>query len=522
MPFYNPFIQDEDELLAQDPVTAANMAPPVATPPPQDNNQAIPPQMMPPDYLKQESIFDNPDFKMLQQMVNRKPSPEEQARRDAEDSDMRTRSMFSNLAAIATGGRPTPSAELDKLIYEKRRHQDDDKINKYKTLLDMYGNVQTSQNNAAQKKLTTLNTYLDTVPGSPKAKQNLPNFQGYLNMMKGSLGLSSKQMGLGPEDIAPIAAEIDSYAKNADKMSYAEQEKARANIKQSVDQVLNVGRSVGMSQQGMQNFQLKGIENAQDRELKERALNLHAFDSSENRALRRDLAERAEADRRSKLDAKLGEDEQKRTDKMSQLAVDELTIRPDMMPSSQDAKKISDAKQSLDVMNMNIDEMKRMVRDKGIPLTTFTDAGSKASGLLTDLRLQAKELYRLGVLNGPDLDLLSKVFPENVGPTAYAKELFQKHTGDKKGLEGQLDEVQKRIKEGFVRAAEAHKYDASDYRKKHGLPQRNINTAKMPSSNLINQAKDALKLNSGASPGLRDAARKALREAGMVPEDYEK
>jgi len=297
MSFYNPFVQDEDELIAQDPATAANMGPPVPTPP-QDNTQAVPPQMLPPDLLKQESIFDNPDFQALQQLVNRRPSPEEQARRSAEDNDMRTRSMFSNLAAIASGGRPTPAAELDKLIYDKRRQQDDDKINKYKTLLDMYGNVQTSQNNAAQKRLTTLNTYMDSVPGSPKAKQNAANFLSHLEHYKMLAKQNAKQMNQDPEELMKIISNIDSYAANADKMSFSQQEKLKADLDKNIGQDLSAGRNVAMAQQSQSGSEFNKSKEEWDRKM-DLARNQNERDRIENERARQELAREQHAEGKS-------------------------------------------------------------------------------------------------------------------------------------------------------------------------------------------------------------------------------
>lgn len=240
----NPFFQDEDELIAQN-----GMAPGLQVAPPQEQ-QTPPPQMMPPQFSRQQSIFDNPEFQKLQQLLTSKPSVYDRQQLAEQENGLRHRALYDDLASIASGGHPASSLEVDKMIADKLNHQKFDKINTYKSLLDIYGNLQNSQLTNDQKKLATYNSYLDTTPGSPKAQANAENFKNGIDHYQALMRQNADMVGMKKEDLQAQLDNLNKYKTNVDKMSYAQQEKLISDLDKKMNQAIGSARNFSNVQQG--------------------------------------------------------------------------------------------------------------------------------------------------------------------------------------------------------------------------------------------------------------------------------
>jgi hypothetical protein len=158
----------------------------------------------------------------------------------------------------------------------------------------------------------------------------------------------------------------------------------------------------------------KGIEGqALDRDLKERALQdqhearrMAAEGRDDNRDLRRVLAE-----------TRVDEHRRKVQNEEAALEVPGLDRNPEFRASTGEVTDLRKAKAEYDLLLKNVSLLQELQKKSG----TFEMFGSDAasmSQISEDIRLQAKNLYELGVLNGRDYELISNIVPSSRGADA--------------------------------------------------------------------------------------------------------
>lgn len=111
--------------------------------------------------------------------------------------------------------------------------------------------------------------------------------------------------------------------------------------------------------------------------------------------------------------------------KQNQLQVPGFTVIEGYSPTSKDVeeiKKVSTAGQSL---KNTLGKLKSAVDQNGIEVLPGQNK-RLMEGLVRDVQLQAKELYNLGVLNGPDLQLMESIISNPTSFWDVAKNLGQK------------------------------------------------------------------------------------------------
>ncbi|NJM09342.1 MAG: hypothetical protein HC883_00120 [Bdellovibrionaceae bacterium] len=81
-------------------------------------------------------------------------------------------------------------------------------------------------------------------------------------------------------------------------------------------------------------------------------------------------------------------------------------------PTVDDAKKAKEALVQKDNILDSLTKLEGLVKEHGTESFSMGNASSNMAQLATDARMGAKDLYQLGVLTGPDMDLLSSVIPD--------------------------------------------------------------------------------------------------------------
>jgi len=132
------------------------------------------------------------------------------------------------------------------------------------------------------------------------------------------------------------------------------------------------------------------------------------------------------------------EREEKRALEIKGLQVPGYALDPSIKPSTEEAGKLRTAAARLDKFEKGIAEMKALVKEHG-SFEAFGEESADMEGLATDLQLEAKELYNLGVLNGPDLMLISKT----ISDPSSLRSMFTKD----KTRQKQLDRVLKQMRQ---------------------------------------------------------------------------
>lgn len=140
--------------------------------------------------------------------------------------------------------------------------------------------------------------------------------------------------------------------------------------------------------------------------------------------------------------------EQERTDKkaddLAELAVPGYERTGEVMQSKPEAKDARDTVGTANNIMKGIELLKQQMAESG----NFEWGGAKGAEMAAtanDLRLQAKELYKLGVLNGPDLGLLLKQIPD----TESLGALFTREDTAKASLDSTATSMKRKIEEGM-------------------------------------------------------------------------
>lgn len=97
--------------------------------------------------------------------------------------------------------------------------------------------------------------------------------------------------------------------------------------------------------------------------------------------------------------------------------VEGFNISSGSKPTPDDAKNLKEASTYGRVIGDTLENLKGLVAEKG-PEIMGGKTADQMSQYVTDARLNAKELYKLGVLSGPDMDLISSVIPD---PTEFGQ-----------------------------------------------------------------------------------------------------
>jgi hypothetical protein len=92
-------------------------------------------------------------------------------------------------------------------------------------------------------------------------------------------------------------------------------------------------------------------------------------------------------------------------------------------PTKDDAKILKQANEMRNDLNTDLQKLRSLVEEYGTE-NPMSEVGTRMDSLATGMRLKAKELFNLGVLNGPDLELMSSIIPnpadwtQNINPWA--------------------------------------------------------------------------------------------------------
>lgn len=129
----------------------------------------------------------------------------------------------------------------------------------------------------------------------------------------------------------------------------------------------------------------------------------------------------------------------KREAELQKIQVPGYALGGKVRPSVPEATKARDAVARFDKFEKGINALKLYV-DKHGSFQAFGEAGANMNALATDLQLDAKELYNLGVLNGPDLMLIQKA----IADPSSLKSLFTRESSRK----AELDRVLTQMRQG--------------------------------------------------------------------------
>ena len=182
--------------------------------------------------------------------------------------------------------------------------------------------------------------------------------------------------------------------------------------------------------------------------LSQKRIDLQSENASTNADLRRGSQELQRMAIEDRQNARQTEQEQK----MSALRVPGFDLQDGYMPAAKDADTLKTANQSKDILFRQLDELDELVRKKGTEFGFGTDQ-SRMEQLATNIMLNAKELENLGVLNGPDVDVLRA---QLIDPTSLTAQ-FRSNETVRKSFAG----YKKYIADRVNATAEARGYRAA-------------------------------------------------------------
>ncbi len=115
---------------------------------------------------------------------------------------------------------------------------------------------------------------------------------------------------------------------------------------------------------------------------------------------------------REKEMAKALEKYQTKLDKKNSLKIEGMDIMDGAQPTTEDAKKVKAALVQRKNILASLDKLETLVDSEGTEAFSWGNESGEMSQLATDARMGAKDLYELGVLAGPDMELLESVIPD--------------------------------------------------------------------------------------------------------------
>lgn len=133
------------------------------------------------------------------------------------------------------------------------------------------------------------------------------------------------------------------------------------------------------------------------------------------------------------------------TEKYNQAAqIPNMQLKQGFRPPEKTVEELRSQKTTVDLMNSTIDKLDSAIGKYGTRLLPGEENALMGS-LITDLQLRAKEFQKLGVLNGPDLQLMIKQFGD---PTSVKGKLL-----GPEALKVKLKQMKALINNGFKQTA---------------------------------------------------------------------
>lgn len=225
----------------------------------------------------------------------------------------------------------------------------------------------------------------------------------------------------------------------------------------------------GLNQQAMQGMtaersQMQGLDDRREKMLMYLA---DKYDSDASAKSKAEAAARSEdrAERRTRAaEMGVGMRQQEKADKkemeMSELNVPGYERTGEVVQGKTEAKDTRDAVGIANTLLKGMDLLEMQLFDPKEGTGSFEYGGTKgatAASTANDLRLQAKELYNLGVLNGPDLTLMLKQIPD---PESLGS-MFTRDATAQAQLKASKQAMQRKLEESMK---------ARGYRPKGGAP----------------------------------------------------
>lgn len=314
----------------------------------------------------------------------------------------------------------------------------------------------------------------------------------------GSYQVNSKQL-MG--DLAQAGVSPEKIMGYQDRFSQQAAQKQEMDHKQKLERIDTIGRTA-MSMKDPASYQ-KGIEylKAQGIDTQEfpqqydprtvemvtsRALSIKDQLAQQNSERDFGLKKTELGIRHAELAQKRQEESQKLQDKkqekLAELAVPGYERTGEVMQRPADAQKIRNAVSDAEQLTSKLNRLKELVKSKG----TYEyggEGGAEMSSLATEIQLLAKgpNMYQLGVLTGPDMDLLNKITADPSSMDSF----FTWDSTRLKQIETQLKSVKDKVgsitkASGYRKAGgEEFDQDVIDYANKYGISAEQANQIKL-------------------------------------------
>ena len=226
----------------------------------------------------------------------------------------------------------------------------------------------------------------------------------------------------------------------------AAEAKAKAGNEVEADEQLDIDRKVlgKMLGQDLSGMSRKGIDALMRK--------LQLDQSRADRLRAREAAARSAKDKAAEKTAK---EQEKKSEKAKGFYLEGYELDQSSAPKETEVQKLRDAQANARTMQQTIDELLGLYRKYGTEALPGA-AKSRMEALAYDLMLSAKgeNMYQLGVLTGPDLDVLAKVVPN---PTGGRGSVLDFLSGDQNVLQ-KLETLKQQVSRRFENAARARGY----------------------------------------------------------------
>jgi hypothetical protein len=259
---------------------------------------------------------------------------------------------------------------------------------------------------------------------------------GFANASNQDLILANKRSNLGGRPNVVEAKQQNTDFSLADSLGNDRQARAKAKL----DAMKEEMRAGLQNEQAGEKAKAVAEKEAWERDYKNRELDSKSADRKSNDAYRNAMLgatmDRNNIDRQFKVDDRAKKD--------AALNIPGYSRTGEVTPTENEAK---DARTAVGIQNnlkRGIQDLKTMIQKNGSFEYGGADGATMAS-IANDLRLQAKELYNLGVLNGPDLGILLKQIPDTDSMSA----MFTRDGTAQAQLDAALNALQSKTDEGM-------------------------------------------------------------------------
>lgn len=152
--------------------------------------------------------------------------------------------------------------------------------------------------------------------------------------------------------------------------------------------------------------------------------------------------EEKKLDRRAVIDAKKDEKAEKKAERDLSLVVPGFERNGQVLPKVEEAQKFRKATATASQLSQKLERMKDLVNKTG-SYEYGGQSGTEMESLATEIQLLGKspELYELGVLTGPDLNLLQKITSD---PTSLSS-MFTRDSSRIKQIDSQLNSIAQKM-----------------------------------------------------------------------------